>query len=151
MKQESRKYIQAEEIAKALGTPRHFMGKILKGLAKEGILKSNKGPAGGFAMDEKTLEVPLIRLVQISRGLPDFSKCALHLDKCNKNNPCALHHQVTSIRTEMVNMLSGIRMADLLSGGQEQLRKTITASDEPGKKENESLNPETEKTMACVE
>lgn len=127
MKQEGKKYIQAEEIANALGIPRHFMGKILKGLAKEGILNSNKGPSGGFSINESSLTVPLLRLVMITKGLPDFNKCALQIRQCNKSNPCAIHDQVAVIRNEMVSMLSGIHIADLLSKDHQLLLKTISS------------------------
>lgn len=147
LKQEDKKYIQAEEIATALGTPRHFMGKILKGLAKDGILRSNKGPSGGFAINENTLGVPLLRLMQTSGGLPDFNKCALHMQECNKKNPCVLHQEVITIRTEMMNMLSGIKIADLLSRGQEQLMRMITASGKSDNEENGFLNPEANNTL----
>lgn len=137
MKQEGKKYIQAAEIANALGIPRHFMGKILKGLAKDGILKSNKGPFGGFALNEHTLSVPLLRLVLITRGLPDLNKCALQMKECNKNNPCAIHDQVSAIRNEMIQMLSGVKVADLLSKGEENLISMISS---PVINEKDSVN-----------
>lgn len=127
LQQEGKKYVQSEEIANALGIPRHFMGKILKGLAREGILKSNKGPSGGFALNENTLNVPLMRLVLVTRGLPDLNKCALQIKTCDKSNPCAIHDQVSAIRNEMKSMLSGIKVIDLLSKGQENLMKMIAA------------------------
>ena len=40
--------VQLNEIAEALGVPRHFMGKIMKRLAHNSILDSQKGPSGGF-------------------------------------------------------------------------------------------------------
>jgi len=127
--QERKKYIQAEEIATALGTPRHFMGKILKGLAKEGVLNSNKGPSGGFAINEHTLTVPLIKLVLITKGLPDFNNCALQIRQCNKTNPCAMHDQVVTIREQMITMLSDVNINDLLSKDHESLMKTISSAD----------------------
>ena len=135
IKQEGKKYIQAEEIANALGIPRHFMGKILKGLAKEGILKSNKGPSGGFALHEHTLSVPLLRLVLVTKGLPDLNKCALQMKECNKSNPCAIHDRVSAIRNEMIQMLSGVKAADLLSKGEENLIRMIS-SPEKNTKDN---------------
>ncbi|HET7896419.1 MAG TPA: Rrf2 family transcriptional regulator, partial [Flavisolibacter sp.] len=38
--------VQLDEMAESLGVPRHFMGKIMKQLVKQGILSSLKGPTG---------------------------------------------------------------------------------------------------------
>lgn len=60
VKSEARSSIQLDEIASALGVPRHFMGKIMKRVTQKNILSSQKGPAGGFMINETTLTRPLI-------------------------------------------------------------------------------------------
>ena len=63
---EQKRYVQVEEIASKLAAPRHFMGKIMKRLAKEKLLISAKGPSGGFMLGENTLEKPLMDLIVIT-------------------------------------------------------------------------------------
>src|SRR5580765_6800553 len=59
-RQHESRYVQVEEIASNLAVPKHFMGKILKRLAKEQILHSAKGPSGGFRMNKSTASVSLL-------------------------------------------------------------------------------------------
>jgi Rrf2 family transcriptional regulator, iron-sulfur cluster assembly transcription factor len=137
LRREEKAYIQAEEIAAALGIPRHFMGKVLKGLAKESVLKSNKGPSGGFSLNEHSLSTPLIKVVNITRGLPDLNRCALRLKECDPSNPCPLHDKASAIRNEISGMLSNITVADLLVGDKNDILSKISPSPE---KSNEQVN-----------
>jgi Rrf2 family protein len=112
--QDERKFIHVEEIARKLAVPRHFMGKILKRLVKGNVINSSKGPMGGFTINEETLAMPLVVLVNIFEGLETFKNCALKLKECDPDNPCPLHSQMTFFQQEMKRMLSGTTINDLL-------------------------------------
>src|SRR5215213_11868 len=79
--------VQVEEIASKLVVPRHFMGKIMKKLAKEKLLISTKGPSGGFILNENTLQRPLMDLIVIIDGVEIFDTCVLRAKECNGTNP----------------------------------------------------------------
>jgi Rrf2 family protein len=49
MQDENRK-VQIDEIATKLSVPKHFLGKIMQQVVKAGLLKSTKGPYGGFSL-----------------------------------------------------------------------------------------------------
>ena len=78
MQDENRK-VQIDEIATKLSVPKHFLGKIMQQIVKAGLLKSTKGPYGGFALTTGTLATPVIKLVEITDGMEQFSMCALKL------------------------------------------------------------------------
>ncbi len=92
--QDEKKFVHVEEIARKLSVPRHFMGKILKRLVKENVINSSKGPMGGFTINERTLNVPLMELITIIDGMESFKSCVLRLKECNPDNPCPLHKQM---------------------------------------------------------
>ena len=123
--QGTKSYIQSEEISTQLGIPRHFLSKVLKSLSQSGILNSNKGPSGGFSLNEGTLKTPLIKLVNVTKGLPDFSECALHLKKCNASNPCPMHAKVELLRQQMLEILISSRLEDLLREDTHSLLSSI--------------------------
>ena len=50
---EDKPRVQLDEIAAKLSIPRHFLGKVMKKLVKEGVLSSMKGPFGGFSVNER--------------------------------------------------------------------------------------------------
>ena len=135
LRRDEKAYIQSEEIASALGIPRHFMGKVLKNLTRESVLKSNKGPNGGFTLNENSLSTPLIKIVNITRGLTDLNRCALRLKACDPSNPCPLHEKASAIRNEISGMLSNITVAELLAGDKNEILIKISSPAETNQKQ----------------
>ena len=113
-----------EELADHLHAPRHFMGKVMKALVKSRIPDSSKGPSGGFYANEKTLDTPLLAILETTDGQKQFDICVLRFNKCDAQNPCPLHQRIQSTRTKMAEILAGTRVRDLLN---EDPEKTISA------------------------
>ncbi|MGJ1198803.1 RrF2 family transcriptional regulator [Sphingobacterium spiritivorum] len=93
------------EIAEAIKSPEAFLGKILQQLSKEGLIRSAKGPNGGFYMNPEDTKRPLADIVRSIDGAQLFEGCAMGLDYCSKENPCPLHHDFKKIRKKLSVML----------------------------------------------
>lgn len=119
--------VQLGEIAGELKIPRHFLAKIMKNMAKEGILDSTKGPYGGFSVNKKTLSAKLIQLVTITDGIEQFNTCVLSLRKCNSRNPCPLHFEMLKLRDGMLAEFSKKNIGDLLNKDNPDFIRSISA------------------------
>ncbi|MBK9166723.1 MAG: Rrf2 family transcriptional regulator [Bryobacterales bacterium] len=62
------KYSMARVIADAEQIPGHFLAKILQELTRKGLLRSSKGPTGGFCLRVPAHEIRLIELVEMIDG-----------------------------------------------------------------------------------
>lgn len=124
--QNDKQYVQAEEIAQRLNIPRHFMSKTLKKLVKAGVIASSKGKAGGFTVNEHTLETLLINLYLITDGHNHLQKCVLQMHDCNSQQPCPLHEKMDEIKKQFKYLLSSTTIADLLNGQMETFLTDIS-------------------------
>jgi len=112
--QEEKKHIQLQEIAEQLDAPRHFLGKVMKRLSKQGIIDSTKGHAGGYALNENTLSTPVMAIVILIEGEELFNTCVIGFKKCNEHNPCPLHHKVVATKNQMIEVFNKTKISDLL-------------------------------------
>jgi Rrf2 family transcriptional regulator, iron-sulfur cluster assembly transcription factor len=119
--QDTRRFIQAEDIAHQLAVPRHFMSKILKKLAKEKIIASVKGPTGGFTVTEQTLDTSILQLFEKIEGLGSFKSCVLRLQECSEDHPCAMHHVMKEMRADLLSSLTNTTIRELMLHEQSQL------------------------------
>ena len=124
MQDEDRK-VQIDEIATKLSVPKHFLGKIMQHIVKAGLLKSTKGPYGGFSLAAETLATPIIRLVEITDGMEQFSVCILKLRYCNGSDPCPLHYEMEEVRKNYLNVFTKNTFGDLLKDGKSDLLKSL--------------------------
>ncbi|MBI4905400.1 MAG: Rrf2 family transcriptional regulator [Acidobacteria bacterium] len=63
------KLVMAKQIADEAGLPAHFLAKLLQQLARKGLVKSNKGPSGGFTLGMPAKEITLFRIVEAVEGV----------------------------------------------------------------------------------
>jgi len=63
------KYAMVKNIAEQEDIPAHFLAKILQQLARKGLLRSSKGPTGGFALRVDPAEIRLLDIVEALDGL----------------------------------------------------------------------------------
>ena len=127
MQDEERK-VQIDEIATKLSVPKHFLGKIMQQVVKAGLLKSTKGPYGGFSLTAETLTMPVIRLVEITDGMEQFSMCVLNFKYCNGLNPCPLHFEMEEIKRNYLNLFAENTFGDLLKDGKSGLLKSLAVN-----------------------
>ena len=123
--QREKPFVQADELADALRVPKHFMSKILKRLAANGVLHSVKGPYGGFELKDDTLKTRLIDLLKVMDGVDFFHTCVLQIGECHADNPCPLHYHVLGIRDKLERVLTDTPIGSLVGADYEALVKSI--------------------------
>lgn len=127
MQDEQRK-VQIDEIATKLSVPKHFLGKIMQQVVKAGLLKSTKGPYGGFSLTNETLVTPVIKLVEITDGMEQFTMCVLKLKYCDGQNPCPLHHEMEDIKRNFLGIFTKNTIGDLANDTKNNLLKSLAVN-----------------------
>jgi len=125
MQDENRK-VQVDEIATQLSVPKHFLGKIMQQMVRAGLLKSTKGPYGGFSLTGTTLDAPLIKLLETTDDINRFNVCVLKLKTCNSANPCPLHHKMEVFKNNILKLFHETTINDLLTDNKKTLIRSIS-------------------------
>lgn len=102
-----------KEIAKHIAASEHTVGKILQNLVRHNIIKSVKGPAGGFYLTEQQRLLPIITIVETIDGRDVFNKCGLGLSECSSTRPCPIHNEYKEGRELIRNLFSTKTIASL--------------------------------------
>jgi Rrf2 family protein len=109
--------VSLREIAQAIESPVAFTAKILHQLAKNNILVSVKGPAGGFQIQKENIDsIKLSDIVYAIDGDSIYEGCALGFDECNAHRPCPIHDKFVGIRDELKQMLQNTSLNELAAG-----------------------------------
>ncbi len=94
------------EVADAIESPSAYTSKILQLLSRNNIIKSDKGPTGGFSIPINEMDkIKLSTIVLAIDGDNIYVGCGLGLNKCNEKKPCPVHNQFKLIREELKKML----------------------------------------------
>lgn len=103
-----------KDVAKAIDSPEAYTSKILQQLKRSKIIKSTKGPTGGFSVEKDQIEkLNLSTIVAAIDGDAIYNGCGLGFHHCNDEKPCVIHHQYKSIRDNLKIMLEETLLVDL--------------------------------------
>jgi Rrf2 family protein len=94
------------EIAAEIDSPVAFTAKIMQILSKQNLVNSAKGPHGGFFIDTHAPEIKLIEVVKAIDGTQSIYGCGLGLNSCSESQPCPIHHEFSTIRDGLANLLN---------------------------------------------
>ena len=101
-------------VAKAIDSPVAFTAKILQSLAKDELIVSTKGIAGGYEiLKERLATITLSEVVQAIDGDQLFTGCGLGLKECNELKPCPVHYQFVAIREGLKQMMERTTIRDM--------------------------------------
>jgi len=92
-------------LSRILKVPAPYLGKILQDLARRGILRSNQGPAGGFALAVSADKINLAQIIEAIDGKDSLQGCMLGFPNCSNDEPCAAHAQWSRSRKSILALL----------------------------------------------
>lgn len=104
---------QGRDIARAEGIPAPVLGKILQDLVRKGLLRSRRGPGGGFRLARRAELITLRDVVAAVDGLDHFLECAVGLERCADDAPCPLHDTWKELRTRIMDYLETTTLAQM--------------------------------------
>jgi Rrf2 family protein len=102
-----------KEISEYIGASEHTVGKMLQKLVKQDVIKSSKGPTGGFFISARQLKQPLIKIVEALDGNNAFKECGLGLSRCSSTHPCPIHNEYKEARSILEKIFNTKTIADV--------------------------------------
>lgn len=99
------KKINLVELSENINVPHHFLGKIMQDLVKNNIIRSLKGPGGGFWADESTHQLSAFEILKVTEGKSVLSSCLMGKKSCNSAQPCPMHHDYAACRDTLFDTL----------------------------------------------
>ncbi len=124
--------VGGKRIAEDLNLAAPFVGKVLQPLAHSGIVKSTKGPHGGFVLAAKPEETTLLQVIQIFDGDDAFQECLLSSCNCknymeNNGTACHIHDEIAPAREQFIKSLQVKTIADFLELNNENTADSLSS------------------------
>ena len=116
------KFAMVKQIAEEEEIPSHFLAKILQQMARKGLLRSSKGPTGGFTLRQSPDTISLLTIVEALDGLQEYQKCASGLAECTDEMPCGMHDSWKALRSRIMDYLEQTSIADVAKALDEKRR-----------------------------
>ena len=106
--------LTTRQIAAAAKIPAGYLAKILQGLARIGIVTSQRGLNGGFVLARPPEELTLLDVVRVADGSRRILTCPMNIPE-HAERLCPLHRRLDAAAAEAEDVLSGVTVAEILA------------------------------------
>ncbi len=103
----------ASELAATTRLEQPTVAKVLKGLAKSGLIKSYRGVNGGYALAAPADRVSVADIIGAMEGPIGVTECSAHVGLCAQEAVCALRTNWRRISRAIEIALSEVTLRDM--------------------------------------
>lgn len=105
--------VRVDEIAAVMRCPRNYLSKTLHILVRAGVLRSTRGPRGGFQLSTTPDRLYLERIVKPFEPVGE-RRCLVGRPTCGDANPCTAHKRWSKVAEQVERFFRETTVASLL-------------------------------------
>lgn len=102
----------ADALAKRTKIPRRYLHKVLQDMARGGLVRSQPGPGGGYALCRAADKISILDVVNAVAPLERINSCPLGLP--SHTRLCPLHKELDRVYAATEASLKKVTLAQLL-------------------------------------
>jgi len=103
-----------QQIAAATQVPAAYLAKVLQGLVKAKIVRSQRGIGGGISLAANPRQLTILDVINAVEPLQRITQCPLDL-KSHGTNLCPLHSRLDKAMAQVEAAFAGTTLAELLN------------------------------------
>jgi FeS assembly SUF system regulator len=106
----------ARDLAACSDLPVPMVSKVLKALAREGLLVSQRGSKGGYRLAREPEDLTVSEMIRVLEGPVALTDCAIGPALCEHETMCAVREPWQLISRVVEQALADVTLADLARG-----------------------------------
>jgi len=112
--QRPRAACSAKEIAQTYGMPTELVAKVLQRLAKIGLLASQLGTNGGYALARDPSEINAFEVIRALEGPLFITSCVTDRSECHQMTRCTVREPLRKVNDAIAKALREVTVASLI-------------------------------------
>jgi Rrf2 family transcriptional regulator, nitric oxide-sensitive transcriptional repressor len=104
--------VSADRLAEVTKIPRRYLHKVVQDLARGGLVRSQPGPGGGYAINQRPEQITILDVVNAVEPLQRIRHCPLGLS--THTRLCPLHRELDKVYAATEQALARVTLAQLL-------------------------------------
>ncbi len=113
MAERPEKLFSVRDIARKLKVSKAHLSKVLQRLGRAGLVRSIRGPSGGFTLEKKSNRITLLDVYEAMEGRYETSSCLFGNPVCGRKN-CILGGLLGKVDKDVRTYLASNRLSDLV-------------------------------------
>ncbi len=103
----------ARDLASEASMPLPMVSKVLKALARQGVLTSQRGAKGGYALARRPEKISIGQVIAAMEGPVALTECIEHPGDCMQEPTCRVRKNWAKINQRVLASLESITLAEM--------------------------------------
>jgi Rrf2 family iron-sulfur cluster assembly transcriptional regulator len=105
--------VKLAEISERQGISLSYLEQLFTRLRKKGLVKSTRGPGGGYSLSRQSDEIPVSQVILAVDENVDTTRCG-GMANCHNDQRCLTHELWTELSNQIRNFLDEITLGELM-------------------------------------
>lgn len=123
--------VMIDAVSREVAIPKSFLAKIFQDLAKAGILRSQRGAGGGFALARTADLITVLEIIEAIDGKIALQRCLSDVPDCERRESCALCSLFEQAQDRLKEVFSRTTLLDLAEKQEASQTPRVTLSETP--------------------
>ncbi len=106
--------LSTSALAANVGVPVVFLRKIMQRLRNAGIVRSARGPFGGYVLAREVSGITLYEIITAMQGPIYMNSCFANPGYCENSGACGLQSLLSEMEHKLRRNLQSITLADII-------------------------------------
>jgi Rrf2 family iron-sulfur cluster assembly transcriptional regulator len=115
--------VTLQAIARQEAIPESYLQQLFLKLRKKNLVKSVRGPGGGFILSRHPSEITVGEIIRTAEGRPSTVGCRQSGRQCSMINRCRTQGMWDALEGKIEEFLDSISLEDLFGKGKEPARE----------------------------
>jgi Rrf2 family protein len=120
--------VARKDITEAMAIPGPFLAKIVKNLARAGMIQIVQGARGGYRLLKPASEITLLEIIEAVEGEIFLNECLFRPESCHRSTFCGVHQVWETARNGLRQTL-GVSLESLIRAENSACLKTGDGDD----------------------
>ena len=107
--------VNVKTAAGRLNASEAHLAKVFQALNRAGIIRSRKGPGGGFVLNRDPREISFLEVYEVLEGPVSRSSCPMGYESCAFGS-CLFGNKLNILNRDIVDTFSNIRLEQFRKG-----------------------------------
>jgi len=106
-------WLSAGRISQTMSIPERFLPRVLRELARAGLIEARTGRTGGYRLARSGTDITVFDVIVAIEPEDDARRCVLRGIPCDPGTRCAVHDTFTEARVALQHRLAETTLADI--------------------------------------
>lgn len=103
--------LSANKLAEVTRVPRRYLNKVLQDLVRAGLIRSQPGPGGGYALDRDPEQIAILDVINAVEPIARIRDCPLGLP--SHTSLCPLHRELDRAFASVEAAFAQVTLAEI--------------------------------------